>query len=139
MAQNRVEYHIPAGGFFTFKVKAGSTLKIGELVELSGDREVQLASADSQKVVGVVYGGTVGVDGLNAGFSGDNGDVVTVVILKPFVYLTAGGNITAGDTLKAGANGQAVKLDTATDNFAQKIGVAITGATTGNKFIAVLG
>jgi Uncharacterized conserved protein (DUF2190) len=139
MAKNKVEYYIPAGGFFSFKVNAGETVKIGQLVEIKGDRTVGVATADSQKVVGVVYSGTVGVDGVNDGYKGDNGDVATVVILKPFVFLTAGGNITAGDALKAGANGQAVKLDPATGNFAEKIGMAITGATAGQQFIAVLG
>lgn len=138
MAQNKVEYHIQAGAFFTFKVKADQTLKIGQLVELTGDREVGLATAGSKKAVGVVYGGTVGIDGIGEGFKGERGDVVTVVILKPFVYLTAGGTITAGAHLKTGTNGNAVALG-GTDTFDMKIGTAITGATSGASFLAVLG
>ncbi|AYP68715.1 hypothetical protein BpsS36_00009 [Bacillus phage vB_BpsS-36] len=138
MAQNKVEYHIQSGAFFTFKVKADETLKIGQLVELTGDRTVGVAQAGSEKAVGVVYGGTVGVDGIGEGFKGERGDVVTVVILKPFVYLTAGGNVTAGQHLKAGANGNAVAM-AGEDTFTQKIGTAITGATSGGTIIAVLG
>lgn len=140
--QNKVEYHIQSGSFFTFKVQPTKTVKIGDVVELSGDRTVQQAAASSKKVMGVVYSGTVGVDGVNVGYQGDRGDVATVIVNKPFVYLVADGAITAGDKLQAGANG-AAKKQTATATYVQDeekavFGMAITGATAGNKFIAVL-
>lgn len=141
--RNRVEYRIPEDAGHTFKVKAGQVIKVGELAEITGDFEVQRASADSKKVVGVVYSGTVGVDGVNVGYQGDKGDVVTVVLLKPLVYLTAGGTIAVGDKVKSGANGQAVKqVATATyvaDEEKQVVGMALTGATSGNKFVVALG
>jgi hypothetical protein len=138
MARNNVEYHIQAGAFHTFKVAAGQTIRIGQIVELTGDLTVGVAGADSDSVVGVVYSGTVGIDGLTDGYKGDNGDVVTVVVLKPFVYLTADGAITAGAILTAGANGRAVAG--ATPTVGTRVGIAVTGAATaGEKFVAMLG
>lgn len=139
MAQNKVEYHIQEGGFFTFKVNAGEVVKIGQIVEIKGDRVVGLAGAGSQKVIGVVYSGTVGIDGINVGYSGDNGDVATVVVLKPLVYLTAGGAVSAGDPLKSDANGNAVTATVGTDATEAIFGMAITGAgASGEDFVAVL-
>lgn len=132
MAQNLVEYHIQDGAIFTFKVKAGSNIKIGQLVAISGDREVDVAGADAD-VVGVVYGGTVGKDGITDGFSGNAGDVVSVVVFKPFVYLKASGAITAGARLTAGAGGTA-KVGGTGKEFAK----AIQGATDGQRFVAIL-
>jgi hypothetical protein len=128
MARNKVEYHIQSGGFFTFK--AEGPIEIGQVVELVGDREVAVAEAGSEKVVGVVYGGTVGKETF------DTGDVVTVVVLKPFVYLTAAGPIASGDAIAAAADG---KVATA-ENLAAKMGMAITSAAAeGDKIIAVIG
>lgn len=138
MANNLVEYHIQDGAIFTFKVKAGQTVKIGQMVELTGDREVQVAGASSTKAVGVVYGGTVGKDGINTGFLGDEGDVVSVVCLKPLVYLKASGAITAGANLVTAAGGDvkvAGAVGTETGKF---VGMAIQAATTGNRFVAIL-
>jgi len=135
MAQNKVEYHIQDGGIFTFKVKAGATVKIGQLVEITGDREVAVPAGLSTKLVGVVYSGTVGIDGVGTGYKGDNGDVVSVVLLKPLVYLTAGDAVTAGAKVSSNASGQAVATG-ATD--ANKVAFAITGATAGNPFLAAL-
>ncbi|WPF64865.1 head scaffolding protein [Staphylococcus phage MVC_VPHSA2] len=137
MARNKVEYHIQAGSTFTFKVKAGSTLKIGDVVEISGAREVTTAAAGSEKVAGVVYSGTVGVDGVNVGYQGDRGDVVTVIILRPFVYMTASAAIPAGAQLKAAGANKVAAIDTATDKFTSKIGLAITPASAANDVILV--
>lgn len=142
MAQNLVEYHIQDGAIFTFKVKAGQTIKIGQIVELTGDREVAVPAGASNKLVGVVYGGTVGIDGIGTGFKGDNGDVVSVVVFKPFVYLEAGGAITAGDTLTSATGGKAVK-HTATATYVaneekQTFAMAIQSATNGQRFVAIL-
>ncbi|MGG5739684.1 hypothetical protein [Bacillus cereus group sp. IBL03679] len=140
--RNRVELNIPEDGIFTFKVKAGQTVKVGELVEITGDFEVQRASADSKKVFGVVYSGTVAIDGVNVGYQGDKGDSVSIAF-KGLLYVIAGGTIVAGDKVKAGANGAAVKqVATATyvaDEEKQVVGTALTGATSGNKFIVALG
>ena len=137
MARNKVEYHIQAGATFTFKVKPDSKLKIGDVVEMSGAREVTNAAYGSEKVVGVVYSGTVGVDGVNVGYQGYRGDVVTVIILRPFVYMTANSAIAAGDHVKAAGSNKVTKLDSTTDKFTTRIGLAITPANADNDVILV--
>lgn len=141
MARNFVEYHIQEGAFHTFKVTAGQTIKIGQLVSISGDRSVSVAGAGS-KAIGVVYSGTVGKDGINVGYLGSEGDVVTVIVLKPLVYLQAGGTIVAGDTLSAGASGKAVKFVESGTYVANSgdivIGTALEGAVLDARFLAVL-
>jgi hypothetical protein len=132
--RNFVEYHIQEGAFHTFKVDAGQNIKIGQMVAITGDRAVSVAGA-GDNAIGVVYSGTVGLDGLNDGYEGDNGDVVTVIVLKPLVYLEAGGAITAGADLASGANGTVV----AGDGTAPKVGTAVAGATSGERFLAILG
>lgn len=139
MARNKVEYHIQDGALHTFKVKAGQTVKIGELVEVTGDMEVQRAGATSTKVVGVVYSGTVGIDGVGTGYKGDNKDVVTVVVLKPLVYIPAGSAVTAGAVVKSDANGKIAPLVAGTDSDLAYVGVALTGATAGSDAIVMLG
>jgi hypothetical protein len=133
MARNRVEYHIQEGAFFTFKVASGQTLKIGQPVVVSGDLTVSLAGAGAD-AIGVVYSGTVGKDGVNVGYVGAEGDVVTVVVLKPIVYLTAGGAINAGADIEVGAGGKFITKATGA-----KVGKALTAGTLDNAFIALLG
>lgn len=132
MARNKIEYHIPAGSFHTFKVAPTKTLYIGQPVVITGDMEVDLAGA-GEKALGIVYSGTVGVDGINSGYKGDDGDVVTVVCLKPLVYLTAGGTVTAGDLVEVDGNG-----DFVTVTSGEPVAVACSGATSSNQFIAAL-
>jgi hypothetical protein len=140
MARNFVEYHIQEGAFHTFKVSAGQTIRIGQMVEIVGDRTVGVAGAGSTKAIGVVYSGSVGKDGLNTGYVGDEGDVVTVVALKPLVYLEAGEAVTAGDVLVTEANGTAGAIDTVGGQSAMnKIGLALEGATAGERFLAMIG
>jgi predicted acyltransferase (DUF342 family) len=139
MARNKLEYHIQSGSFQTFAVKAGQTVKIGEIVEVSGDLEVQRATATSTKVLGVVYSGTVGVDGVTVGYQGNNKEKVTVIVLKPIVYLPAGATVTAGAVLKSDANGKIAPLVIGTDNDNARVGIALTGATAGNDAIVALG
>jgi hypothetical protein len=139
MARNFVEYHIQEGAFHTFKVKAGQTIKIGQFVEVSGDREVSVASAGSNKVIGQVYSGTVGLDGLTDGYKGDNGDVVTVIALKPLTYVEAGTSVVAGDNLKANTSGNVVKLVEGTDSELAKVAVALQGGASGERILAMLG
>jgi hypothetical protein len=139
MARNKLERHIQAGAFHTFKVKAGSTLKIGDIVEVSGDLEVTKAGATSTKVIGVVYSGTVGIDGVTDGYQGNNGDVVTVITLKPQVYMTTGGAVTAGQVLKSDANGKIVPLVIGTDNDNARVGLALTAGASGADVVVLLG
>jgi hypothetical protein len=135
MARNKVEYHIQDGSLHTFKVKAGQTVKIGQLVEIQGDMEVGLPSAlTSQKVIGLVYSGTVGVDGLNVGYQGNNGDVATVIVLKPIVYINAGEALVAGDAVQSSTAGKAVKVTTG-----NKIGLVLKGASSGADATVLLG
>jgi Uncharacterized conserved protein (DUF2190) len=135
MARNKVEYHIQDGSLHTFKVKAGQTVKIGELVEIQGDMEVGLPSAlASQKVIGQVYSGTVGIDGLSVGYQGNNGDVATVIVLKPITYVTAGENLVAGDVVQSNTTGKAVKITTG-----NKVGLVLKGASSGADATVLLG
>lgn len=135
MARNKVEYHIQEGAFHTFKVKAGQTVKIGQLVEIQGDMEVGLPSAlTSQKVIGQVYSGTVGIDGINVGYKGDNGDVATVIVLKPITYLKAGEALVAGDVIQGDQQGRGVKITTG-----NKIGLVLKGASTDADATVLLG
>ena len=140
MAKNYIEYHIQEGAMMTYKVDAGENVKIGDFVEVTGDRIVSVASAGSNKVVGQVYSGTVGIDGLNDGYEGDKNHVVTVIALKPYTYVKAGtGGINAGDNLKAGANGSVVKLVEGTDSEFAKVALAIGSGASGERVLALLG
>lgn len=140
MAQNRVEVHIPHTAFFTFNVQAGQNLKIGDWVELSGDREVKAASSGSTKVVGMVYSGSVGIDGVNDGYKGDDKNVVTVVVNKPLVYavVTDSAPVAAGDSLKVTSAKRVATLGE-TDTLDMKVGMAVTSGGTGEKIVILLG
>lgn len=133
MARNFVEYHIQEGAFHTFKVAAGQTIKIGQMVKITGNRSVSVADGTGT-AIGVVYSGTVGKDGLNVGYSGAEGDVVTVVVLKPLVYLEAGGTVTAGSDLEAVGAGAVQDIATGA-----KVAHAVESATVGQRFLALLG
>lgn len=140
MAQNRVEVHIPHTAFFTFNIAAGQNLKIGDWVELTGDREVSAATAGSKKVVGMVYAGSVGIDGVNDGFKGDDGNVVTVVVNKPLIYAVVTNNapVAAGDLLKV-TSAKRVATLAETDSLDQKVGMAVTSGEAGEKIVILLG
>lgn len=130
MAKNKVEVHIQPGAFFTFKVNAGETLQEGNFVKVTGNREVGAAGA-GEDAIGMVYSGTVG----KHEFKGDDNDVVTVVVLKPFVHMVAGGAIAAGADIELGTGHKVVTLATGV-----KVGKAITeAAADGDEIIAMLG
>jgi hypothetical protein len=131
--RNKVEKFIQAGAFQTVPVASGQTLFIGQPVKVTADNRVSLAGA-GEDALGIVYSGTVGLDGLNDGYKGDNGDVVTVIVLKPQVYLKAESTVTAGNAIEVGASGGFVPQTTG-----KKVATALTGATAGNDFIAFLG
>jgi len=140
MANNIVEVHIADASMFTFKVKAGQVVKIGELVEVSGDIEVQRAGAGSEKVLGIVYSGTVGIDGLADGYDGDKKHVATVVLIGKAnqVYVKAGtGGLVAGDSIKSDATGQGVKATLGTDSAHAIVGLVIKGAVAGERAIVL--
>ncbi|MED4409030.1 hypothetical protein P5609_001395 [Bacillus licheniformis] len=143
MAKNFVEHHIQEGAFHTFKVEAGQVVKIGQVVEVTPNGGVQVAGAGSTKVLGVVYSGTVGVDGKNVGYSGDNNEVATVVALKPLVYLEANETINAGDMVEAGTNGTIVVHNEGATYLAneghQKIGLALQNGNAGERILIALG
>ena len=132
MAKNLVEYHIPSGSFHTFKVAPGQTVKIGQFVEVAGDMAVKVAGAGSLKVVGQVYSGSVGVDGLGVGYRGDAGDVVTVIALKPITYAKAGAVITAGANLKTTATGDVTAHVEGTDSDNMVVAMALEGGASGS-------
>lgn len=132
MAQNKVEYHIPRDSRHSLDVQAGQVVKIGDPVKITGDFEVAVAGA-GELAVGVVYGGTVGIDGVNVGFDGDKNHTVTVIVHKPLVYMTAGGAVTAGAKLEVGASGKVVTL-----SAGEQIGQAITGGALNEKIVVAL-
>lgn len=92
---------------------ASTAVTGGRLVEVSGDRTVAHAAADSAAVVGV------------AGFDAAAGDRVTVFTRAGGVHkLTAAGSIAAGDPVSAAATGK-VEVDTEATN---PIGLALEAA-----------
>lgn len=119
MARNKVEVHIQSGAFHTFKVAEGEVVKIGDPVAVKGDMVVGVAGA-GDLALGVAYGGTVGIAHQ---FDGDKGEVVTVVVNKPLVYLTAGGAVTAGAKVEVGAGAKVVAHDAG-----EALAIALTGA-----------
>lgn len=136
--RNKVEYHIQEGAFHTFKVAEGATIKIGEPVVVSDDMTVSPAGA-GEEAIGIVYSGTVGIDGLGEGYKGAENHVVNVIVLKPIVYLTAGaGGVTAGNPIQVGADRKFVFAD-GTTNTGAVVGRALTGAVADEDFIALLG
>ena len=137
MARNKIEYHIQEGAFHTFKVATGETIKIGNPVVVTGDLSVSLAGKGTD-AIGIVYSGTVGLDGLTVGYQGDKGDVVTVIVLKPIVYLTAGATVAAGNDVQVGTSGKFLYAD-GTTNTGVVIGKALSGAVVDEDFVALLG
>ncbi|PRI10924.1 DUF2190 family protein [Leucobacter massiliensis] len=95
----------------------------GRLVEVTGNRSVGPAGADSASVVGV------------AGFDAKAGERVTVFTRAGGVQqLTASGPIAAGDKVSSAAAGKAQTLGT-TEN---PIGLALEAAAADNDVIDVL-
>jgi hypothetical protein len=78
-------------------MSAGAAITAGRLVEITGNRVVGMAGADSVKVCGVALEGSDGVGAPSA-------DKIAVASGGVFL-LTATGAIAAGDKLVAGANG----------------------------------
>lgn len=99
--------------------KASAAITGGQLVEVTGNRTVGPAAADSAKVVGV------------AGFDAAIGDDVTV-FWGGVQRLTALGAIAAGATVTAAAAGKA------TTGGTNKIGTALEAAAAANDVIDVL-
>lgn len=89
--------------------KASEAITGGRLVEITGDRTVAHAGADSAKVIGV------------AGFDAAIGDDVTV-FSGGVQRLTAATVIAAGTAVTAAADGKA------TSGGTNKIGIALEGA-----------
>lgn len=147
MAQNLVEIHVPESANHSFAVAAGANVKIGDFVSLTSDGAVEPVAtgrANSNKVIGMVYSGTVGVDGVNAGYDGNRGDVVTVIVNKPLVYATVADSapVTAGDYLVADSAKRVATYDPAAatpDTPDMIIGRAITSGGTGERIAIMLG
>ncbi|WP_087484922.1 capsid cement protein [Brachybacterium massiliense] len=101
------------GAAITYSVSADVTA--GQVVELTGDRAVGPASADSEKVVGI------------AAFNAVVGDHVTVHdggVQRPY----ASGVIAAGDKVAAAADGKVVTAGEAVNT----IGIALAAAADGD-------
>lgn len=121
MAQNKLEFHIQRDSRLTFKVAGTEELYIGQPVVIKGDMQVGLAgAADSEAVIGIVYGGTVGNAGVSGlaglpdyvkiGFSGARKESVTVIVSGSLVYLPVTG-VAVGDGVAAGTAGAYKKAD----------------------------
>jgi len=131
MARNRVEYHIPVDCTHSLDVQAGQVVKIGEPVKITGNFQVARAGA-GELAVGVVVGGTVGINGVSPGFEGDKKHTATVVIQKPLVHMVVGGAVTAGTKVEVGTAGKLVANATG-----EPIGIAVSGATADGQSIVV--
>jgi predicted RecA/RadA family phage recombinase len=91
-----VEYHKP-GDLITYTVETGQSVTGGQMVALTGDREVRPAPADSLVSCGVAL------------YDGAAGDKISVA--SEGVYpLTASGAITQGQRVKTGAAGVVVGI-----------------------------
>lgn len=153
MAQNLVEIHVPESANHSFAVAAGANVKIGDFVSLTSDGAVEPVATgkeNSNKVIGMVYSGTVGVDGVNAGYDGNRGDVVTVIVNKPLVYatVTSNGPVAAGDYLVTTSAKRVATYDPptgdpdnpgGTDTPDMIIGRAITSGGAGERIAIMLG
>lgn len=136
------EYYIQKGALHTFKVGAGQTVYAGQPVDMAGDMTVKVAES-GKSIVGIVYTGSLPQDWTNYdhqrdGYSGDKGQIVTVVVCKPLVYVTAGASIVAGNDLEVGASG-IVPQPTDPLLAGTYFGKALTGGATGEKVIIALG
>lgn len=101
------------GEAITYSVSAD--VAAGQVVELTGDRTVAPAAADSARVVGV------------AAFDAKVGDHVTVHaggVQRPY----AAGDIAAGDQVAAAADGKVSTIGDA----ANVLGIALAGAADGS-------
>jgi predicted RecA/RadA family phage recombinase len=100
---NVVEYQYPAD---KLTYTADGAITGGQLVELTGDRTVQAASADSLAVVGV------------AQYDAADGDPVGIAS-KGVYGLTASGAISAGDLIVAAASGAAKAIPAASATYVE--------------------
>ncbi|ABR10470.1 MULTISPECIES: capsid cement protein [Bacteria] len=118
MAADYVPKFIP-GAAVTYTAEAD--IKAGRVVEVSGDRSVSTATADSTKSVGV------------AARDAKAGEKVLVHHLNGQVHrLVTAGAVAAGDRVAAAADG---KVATATANT---VGLALTSAAAADGVIEVL-
>lgn len=99
-----------------FTSSASAAVTGGQLVEVTGDNTVGPAAAGSLKVVG------------QANHDAASGADLTVDGRGPIREGTASGAITAGDRLKAAANGAVAKYVDGTDAVTLVVGVALAGA-----------
>lgn len=102
-----------------FTLTASAAITGGQLVEVTGSGTVGPAAVTSAKVLGV------------AAFDAGSGQRVT--IWGPGIHeVTAAANITAGDPIKAAANGQVTAYTVGTDAVNALLGKAITTAASGS-------
>jgi len=113
-----------ASGSPSVTMTTGAAVTAGRLVEVSGDRLVQHAQANSLKVLGVAK--------QTSDAASDKLSVATGGVW----LLTASGAITAGDQIKAGAAGVAVAI-AADGDPRLVVGIALEGAVDGAR-VAVL-
>lgn len=100
---------------------ASAAIVGGQVVEVTGNRTVGVASAASAKAIGT------------AGHDVANGDQLTVHLAGPVDTMVAAAAVVAGANVEAGAAG---KAQTATTG--RVLGIALTAATAADQTIQVL-
>ena len=113
----------PEGRIVNFT--AGANITAGQLVEVTGDKTVSPAAADSKAVVGVALA------------DANAGDPVPVVT-RGFTWVTAAAAVTAGGLVKAAANGQITAYASGTDPADAIVGVVVVGASAGSQALIML-
>lgn len=113
----------PEGRIVNFT--AGANITAGQLVEVTGDKTVSPAAADSKAVVGVALA------------DANAGDPVPVVT-RGFAWVTAAAAVTAGGLVKAAANGQITAYASGTDPADAVVGVVVVGASAGSQALIML-
>jgi hypothetical protein len=111
----------------TITFNTSEDLKEGDLVIVSGDKEVSKAGAGVEAIGVIAVGAEAGL--------------VTVLINKPLAEMSAGGSINAGDSLQVGESGvQSITIDGTTGEASgAKVGVALTPTTaSGQKTLVAL-
>lgn len=107
--------------------RATADIMAGQVVEVTGSFAVAPASAGSVKAVGVAL------------MTVSAGEMVSVVLGRPLVLVTASDVVNAGDVLAAADGGKVAVLDTDTGSAFARIGIAVEDGADGDALYMVLG
>ena len=107
----------------TYTFTAGGTITQGAVVKLTGDFTVEVATAGTDKVVGVALQGA------------DTGENLPVELNGALLRAYAGGVITAGDPLNPTTAGDVIKEVTASTDY---MFIALEGAAASGDEVRIL-